>query len=191
MRRQIKIRRSICFTVLGLLVLFAGAVRAAHYDLEVSKSERVLRVKQGDKIIKIYHISFGRGGKGSKREMGDNKTPQGSYRIIGFKSDSKFYYFMQLNYPNLIDAWHGYKDRLISAREFKLIASAYRYGDVPPQNTMLGGYIGIHGLGTVNKEQLDIHSRFNWTEGCIAMRNEEIRDLRSYVSIGTRVFIKN
>jgi murein L,D-transpeptidase YafK len=188
---QMKTRYTIRFTVLSLLILSVGAVQAAQYNLEISKSEGVLKVKQGDKIIKVYHIAFGRGGKGSKREVGDNKTPQGSYRIVGFKPDSKFYYFMQLNYPNLIDAWHGYKDRLISAREFKLIASAYRYGGVPPQDTMLGGYIGIHGLGMVSKEQLDIHSHFNWTEGCIAMKNEEIRDLRRYVSIGTRVFITN
>lgn len=186
-----KTRYPICFTVLCLLVLSAGTVRAAQYDLEVSKSERLLKVKQGDKVIKIYHIAFGRGGKGGKREMGDNKTPQGSYRIVNFKPDSKFYFFMQLNYPNLTDAWHGYKDRLISAGEFKQIASAYRYGEVPPQDTMLGGYIGIHGIGEVSRKKLDIHSRFNWTEGCIALKNEEIRDLRRYVSIGTRVFITN
>jgi murein L,D-transpeptidase YafK len=188
---QMKTRYPIFFTVLCLLILSAGTARAVQYDLEVSKSERVLKVKQGDKVIKVYHIAFGRGGKGNKHEMGDNKTPVGSYRIINFKPDSKFYYFMQLNYPNLTDAWHGYKDRLITAREFKLIASAYRYGDVPPQDTMLGGYIGIHGLGKVSQEQLDIHSRFNWTEGCIAMKNEEIRDLRRFVSIGTRVFISD
>ena len=186
---QMKMRLAIPCTVLCVLMLAAGTVRAAQYDLEVSKSERLLKVKQGDRTIKTYHIAFGRGGKGSKREMGDNKTPQGIYRIVSFKADSKFFYFMQLDYPNLTDAWHGYKDRLISAQDFLRIATAYRDGALPPQNTMLGGYIGIHGIGEMTRRKLAIHTRFNWTEGCIAMRNEEIRDLRHYVSIGTRVII--
>jgi murein L,D-transpeptidase YafK len=175
--------------VLCLLVLAGGAAQAGSYNLVISKSERLLQVREGDKVIKAYHIAFGKGGKGAKREMGDNKTPVGIYHIIGFKPDSKFYYFMQLDYPNLIDAWHGYMDRLISARQFKAFAVAYRFGEAPPQDTMLGGYIGIHGIGEVTRKKLEIHSVFNWTDGCIAMKNREIHDLRRFVTLGTRVTI--
>lgn len=188
MSSAFKIRGGICLLLICLF-LVSATVAADPFDLEISKSARVLKVKKGDKVIRLYHIAFGKGGKGGKREMGDNKTPVGSYRIINFKSDSRFFYFMQLNYPNLVDAWHGYKDRLISAREFKEIAEAYHDGDAPPQNTMLGGYIGIHGIGEVTRKKLDIHSAFNWTDGCIALKNEEVNELRRYVSIGTRVVI--
>lgn len=173
-----------------LLLLFCHASPAdPGIALEISKSDRILKVRQGDEIIKWYRVAFGKGGKGSKRKSGDNKTPLGIYRITEFKPDSKFHYFMQINYPNLTDAWYGYKERLITAKEFRRIAEAYRHRTLPPQDTILGGYIGIHGIGHVTRDKLDIHSSHNWTEGCIALKNEEINELRSFVSIGTPVLI--
>ncbi len=97
---------------------------------------------------------------------------------------------MQLDYPNLLDAWYGYKNNVITAGEFKKIAFAFKGKQRPPQNTALGGYIGIHGLGESTREKLKIHEALNWTEGCIALKNGEINALRQYVSIGTRVTIK-
>lgn len=98
---------------------------------------------------------------------------------------------MQLNYPNLLDAWHGYKDRLISPSEFRQIAQSYKNQEMPPQDTRLGGYIGIHGVGEITDEKMKIHQAVNWTDGCIALTNEEINLLRKYVTIGTPVIIKN
>ncbi|MDX1519925.1 MAG: L,D-transpeptidase, partial [Gammaproteobacteria bacterium] len=120
----------------------------------------------------------------------DKKTPTGVYKVMDFKSDSKFHFFIQLDYPNLLDAWYGYKNQIISATEFKNIASAYKNRSKPPQSTALGGYIGIHGLGEESDEKLMIHKEYNWTEGCIALTNNEIADLKKYVDIGTRVVIK-
>lgn len=160
------------------------------YDIVISKSERQLSVKEGDQTIKQYRIAYGRGGDGTKRQLGDRKTPVGVYKIIDFKGDSKFYYFMQLDYPNLLDAWYGYKNKLISATEFKRIADAFKTRQKPPQDTNLGGHIGIHGLGEETEEKLDIQNGLNWTEGCIALTNEQIDDLRHYVAIGTKVVIK-
>lgn len=97
---------------------------------------------------------------------------------------------MQLDYPNLLDAWYGYKDKIISSNEFKKIVMAFKNNQTPPQDTLLGGYIGIHGLGEVNEEILNIHEINNWTEGCIALKNEEINELRQFVSIGTPITIK-
>lgn len=160
------------------------------YDIVISKSKRQLSVKEGDQTIKQYRIAYGRGGDGTKRQLGDRKTPVGVYKIIDFKGGSKFYYFMQLDYPNLLDAWYGYKNKLISATEFKRIADAFKGRQKPPQDTNLGGYIGIHGLGEETEEKLDIQNGYNWTEGCIALTNEQIDDLRQYVAIGTKVVIK-
>lgn len=160
------------------------------YSLVIFKSERLLNVKHGNKTIKKYSIAYGKGGKGTKRKLGDNKTPVGVYKIIDFNNESKFHFFMQLDYPNLLDAWYGYKNNIISARDFKSITSAYKQKKLPPQNTPLGGHIGIHGMGLVTEEKLYIHEEFNWTEGCIALTNDEINDLRKYVTIGTKVVIK-
>ncbi len=160
------------------------------YDIEISKSDQQLLVKDGERTIKQYRVAYGKGGKGTKRELGDKKTPVGVYKIIDFKSDSKFHFFMHLDYPNLLDAWYGYKNEVITAQEFKNIATAFKTNQKPPQNTPLGGYIGIHGLGQTTEQKLIIHEGFNWTEGCIALTNEQINDLRQYVSIGTKVIIK-
>lgn len=160
------------------------------YDIEISKSDQQLIVKNGNRTIKQYRVAFGKGGKGTKRKLGDKKTPVGIYKIVDFKDDSKFHFFMQIDYPNLLDAWYGYKNEVISAQEFKNIATAFKTKNIPPQNTPLGGYIGIHGLGVTTEEKLLIHEGFNWTEGCIALTNEQINDLRQYVSIGTKVVIK-
>lgn len=180
-------------TILAALVLlfYSGPGSADDkYDIVISKSRQELNVVQGDQVIKQFHIAYGKGGKGPKREAGDRKTPMGVYRIVEFNNNSHFYYFMQLDYPNLLDAWYGYKNKIISATEFKKIATAYKSRQIPPQNTRLGGNIGIHGIGQVTEQRLMIHEGINWTNGCIALTNDEINELKRYVSIGTKVVIR-
>ena len=163
---------------------------APRFELEVLKSRNELVIREGAQIVKRYHASFGRGGHGAKRRRGDDMTPVGTYRIVEFKPDSRFHFFMLLDYPNLTDGWHGYRDQSIDASQFKAIAAAYRAGSPPPQDTALGGYIGIHGIGEISPKKLDIHRSQNWTRGCIALSNEEITELREYVTRGTRVIIR-
>jgi murein L,D-transpeptidase YafK len=180
--------------VMGVILLMLqcsiSLARDNAYDIIISKSRQELSVTKEDQIIKHYHISLGKGGNGTKRQLGDKKTPVGVYKIIEFKDDSKFHYFMQLDYPNLLDAWYGYKNNVISATDFKKIAYAYKQKQKPPQDTRLGGYIGIHGIGQENDNKLQIHNGINWTDGCIALTNEQIIELRQYVNIGTKVIIK-
>jgi hypothetical protein len=60
-------------------------------------------------------------------------------------------------------------------------------GRLPPQNTALGGRIGLHGLGRGDPK---VHQQFNWTNGCIALTNEQIDQLLTWVGKGTRVSIR-
>lgn len=159
------------------------------YQIEISKSREELMVKRGDEVVRRYRAATGTGGEGSKRQIGDKKTPVGVYKIIDFKTDSRFHFFMQIDYPNLLDAWYGYKNELIDATEFRAITTALKNDKVPPQDTALGGYIGIHGIGDTDDEKRMIHEAGNWTEGCIALTNKEINELRQFVSIGTRIVI--
>jgi len=178
----------ILFSLLLLLCSNSSAVEN-QYDLVISRSSQELKIMNGQQIVKQFRITYGKGGKGAKRVLGDKKTPLGVYKIVNFKGNSKFHYFMQLYYPNLLDALYGYKNKIISATEFKNITTAIKNNNTPPQDTKLGGYIGIHGLGETTDQKLAIHSEINWTQGCIAMTNEEINDLKKYVDIGTRVII--
>lgn len=169
---------------------YSPVVGDKDYVIEIDKSREELIVKKGTDIIRRYRAATGRGGGGTKRQVGDKKTPIGVYRIVDFKDDSQFHYFMQIDYPNLLDAWYGYKNEIIDAREFRAITSALKNNEKPPQDTELGGFIGIHGIGDTSDKKLMIHEEQNWTAGCIALTNKEINELRQFVSIGTKVVIK-
>lgn len=173
------------------LLVLHGQVFAAddQYVLVISKSLQEMRIMNGDEIVKQFYVAHGRGGKGTKKKQGDKKTPLGTYEIVALKDSDKFHYFMHINYPSLPDTWAGYKDGIINADELHAITTAIKKNDVPPQNTKLGGFIGLHGLGRTTKKKLAIHNALNWTEGCIAMTNEQIDHLRKYARVGTKIVI--
>lgn len=177
-------------SALLVMILFPIFSDASPYSLEIYKSSQELLVKQGDEVIKRYRIASGKGGEGNKRQMGDNKTPLGRYRVMDFNPNSRFHFFMLLNYPNSVDAWRGYKNQLINASQFKEIIIADKNNILPPQDTSLGGLIGLHGIGEESDETLSVHDWHNWTEGCVALTNNEIMELRNFVGIGTAVLIK-
>lgn len=180
------------FSISSLIIflLFSGSCLAEdYYEIEIIKSDRILLVKKGAEIEKEYFISTGLGGYGDKLRYGDRKTPVGQYRVVDFNEKSKFHLFMQLNYPNVKDAFWALKDDVISRYEFDRIIEAHKLSEIPPQDTELGGFIGLHGLGAVTPKKLHIHLNTDWTKGCIAMTNSEIKDLRHYVTIGTKVTI--
>lgn len=176
--------------MLSFLLSITSLVHANDYQIVISKKDNELKVEKSGQVVKTYHIASGKGGKGTKRRRGDSKTPIGTYRISSFKESSRFHYFIQLDYPNLMDAWYGYKNQTIDANDFKRIASAYKKREAPPQDTELGGFIGIHGLGVTDEKKLTIHQELNWTEGCIALTNEEVNDLRNFIDVGTPVIIR-
>lgn len=178
--------------ILLLTFTWTGSATAnprADYVLEMHKSEQLLLVKNGADVVRKYRAVTGRGGNGPKREYGDRKTPIGVYRIVELRDSSQFHFFMKLDYPNLVDAWYGYRNEVIDAGDFRAITTAFRENRTPPQNTPLGGFIGIHGIGQVDDEKLMIHESGDWTAGCIALTNEEIIDLTQYVTVGTKVII--
>lgn len=162
----------------------------ARFELLIDKSDRSLVVRDRQREVRRYRIALGRGGAGDKTREGDRRTPVGTYRIVDFNEESRFHLFMQINYPNVKDAFFGYKRGTIDRHAFDRIVSALKAQEVPPQDTPLGSAIGIHGLGWVDEEKLKTHELMNWTAGCIALTNEEVEDLRRFVDIGTKVVIQ-
>ncbi len=117
----------------GVSLLFSQPALASEYQILISKQNSELLVEKAGEVVKRFHIATGKGGKGTKRRQGDSKTPVGTYRIMKFKDSDRFNYFIQLDYPNLIDAWYGYKNKIISGRDFKRIARAYKNRETPPR----------------------------------------------------------
>ncbi len=180
------LRRTKALVFLGFLFVFTQVF--AETKIEIDLDTHVLKLYQDEKVIKTYPIAYGRGGVG-KKTRGDGKTPLGYYRIVSIKKSSGFGYFLHLNYPNVDDVMRAYREGLLDEKTFEQILSQTRNG-MAPQNTLLGGYVGIHGLGGENPTKLDIHRHFNWTQGCIALTDAEVKDLLHYVSMGTPVVIK-
>ena len=189
---------------LGLIVLLAGitqidqrsrafaepeAVSALRSRLKLSltkpkivvkKGRRELLLYSGDKLVRTYHIGLGLSPVGDKVRAGDRRTPEGDFYIFTKNDKSAFYLSLGLSYPNAPHAERGLRDGLINRSQYEAIMKALKAGRTPPQNTRLGGDIYIHGHGAGS----------DWTWGCVALENEDIRELFDAVSVGTSVIIQ-
>ncbi|HMB59119.1 MAG TPA: L,D-transpeptidase, partial [Xanthomonadales bacterium] len=117
----------------------------------------------------------------------DKTTPLGKYQVRRFNHESRFHLFIGVDYPNEEQAYAAYMADQITARDLELIFQAHQRGEEPPQNTYLGGAIGIHGIGNGD---LAIHEEFNWTDGCVALTDAQIDEVALWVKIGTVVVIR-
>jgi len=158
-------------------------------ELVIDRSEHQLQVKKSGSVLRTFKVAFGSGGRKGKLREGDRRTPLGTYYISSVRTSDRFYFFLQLNYPNVEDAERGLKADLISQKEYRRIVDAHLKGRMPPQHTALGGNIGIHGIGQETQHKRDIQELFDWTKGCIAMRNDEVEELNRFINVGTKVSI--
>ncbi len=146
----------------------------------IKKSQRKLELFDGGKIIKTYKIALGFAPFGDKEKQGDGKTPEGDFYIFTKNDKSKFYLSLGINYPNIEDATRGLKTKLITKAEYNKIIQAIKNKKMPAQNTKLGGEIYIHGGGTYE----------DWTWGCVALENKEIKEIFDAIQIRTPVKIE-
>lgn len=134
--------------------------------IEVFKSERRLVLISKGEEVKSYTISLGKQPIGHKEFEGDMKTPEGLYYIDSKNPNSKYYLNLGVSYPNE-------KDK----------AYARKMGKSP------GGLIKIHGLrndlGYIGR----LHRFKDWTAGCIAVTNKEMKEIYDNVSVGTTIEI--
>jgi len=156
----------------------------------IFKARHELWLFRGDKSTKVYRVFLGSSPEGDKRERGDYKTPQGDYRVVEKKNNSKFHRFIAINYPNLKDADRAYEEGRITAAQWVEILRAAETGSKPPWDTSLGGFIGIHGIGDDEEFKLRLIEDMDWTNGCIALTNRDVDELFRLLPIGTTVRIR-
>lgn len=133
----------------------------------IEKKERRLTLLANDRMIKTYKIALGGNPDGPKERQGDKKTPEGTYFIDSRNKNSRFHVSLHISYPNEQD-----KKR------------ARQLGVSP------GGDIMIHGIKNGFSWMGDAHADSDWTEGCIAVTNEEIEEIEKLVPNGTIVEIR-
>jgi murein L,D-transpeptidase YafK len=158
----------------------ASSTPAKDLRIIVKKAQRELQVLAGDEPIRHYRVALGFAPRGHKRQEGDGRTPEGQYYVARKNPDSRFFMSLGLSYPNLRDAEKAYFDGRVSWAQYQAVARAIRSHGLPPSNTPLGGMIFIHGAG----------ARPDWTKGCIALDDRDIRELYRLVEVGTPVIIQ-
>ena len=130
-------------------------------SIEVYKSMRKMYLFSANIAVHSYSISLGGCPIGKKTREGDKKTPEGNYVIVSKNDKSGYYKNLGIKYPNASDE----------------------------ASNFTGGSIKIHGLkngfGWVGK----FHRFYDWTNGCIALTNEEMETLYNTIEIGTPIYI--
>jgi lipoprotein-anchoring transpeptidase ErfK/SrfK len=146
----------------------------------VSKSKRQLLLYAGGAVVRAYRIALGANPVEDKVREGDSATPEGDFYVCVKNARSNFYLSLGLSYPNAEDAERGLRDKLITRAEHGRIVRAIRNKRRPPWDTALGGEIFIHGGGTDG----------DWTRGCVALSNADIKELFDALPMGTSVRIE-
>lgn len=126
-----------------------------------------MRLYADKKWVKSYKISIGSNPTGHKRYQGDNRTPEGTYYITDRNPNSSYYLNLHISYPNN-------KDR----------ARARRIGKSP------GGDIKIHGYADQYGRTNKMNVKFGYTWGCIAVTNNDMKEVYNLVKMGAVIVIR-
>ena len=169
--------RTLRFAVYALVPLCAvclvGACAAPPERLQadhviVKKSERKMQLLHRGEVVREYSVPLGDRPIGHKLEEGDERTPVGDYILDWRNPNSQFYKSIHVSYPNERD---------------KLFARAMGFS--------AGGMIMIHGTPNYisSPSVLREYARRDWTDGCIAVTNDEMDEIWATVRPGTPIRI--
>ena len=130
----------------------------------VRKAERRLELYSSGQLLRSYPVSLGNEPRGPKRTEGDGRTPEGTYAIDYRNEASSYCLSLHITYPDAADSERAQQ-----------------------QGADAGGMIMIHGLpnrmGSIGR----LHRLLDWTRGCIAVTNPEIREIARVVPNGTPI----
>jgi len=171
-------------------ILKKGYTELKDVNIIVERKTFTLSIYEDTVLIKTYRASFGRNINVAKSRADDNATPVGEYQVCDIDTAYKYYKFLKLNYPNLNDASEALRKGLITQREFDQLKFEFYYEGCPKLKTALGNNVGIHGIGNLNFIFKNLPFVYNWTDGSIALTNEDIDEILTVVKKGTKVVIK-
>ncbi|MEZ8463720.1 murein L,D-transpeptidase family protein [Vibrio splendidus] len=135
--------------------------------VKVDKSKRRMYLLKGEEVVQEFRIALGKQPKGHKRFEGDNRTPEGQYQLDYVMEESDFYRSVHINYPRSSDMQWAQKN------------------DVDP-----GGNIKIHGIKNGERRSPSFIQSFDWTDGCIALTNQDMDEFIQLVKMGTPIHIE-
>jgi murein L,D-transpeptidase YafK len=139
---------------------------AADSILVIKHAHTLILLRDGQPI-KQYRVALGRGGLGPKDYAGDNRVPEGAYRVVSRNPHSTFYRALRVSYPTPSQ-----------------VAAAHAHGIDPGGDIMIHGI--RNGLGWLGPPQRLI----DWTKGCVAVTNLEMDEIWEAVPDGTPIEIR-
>lgn len=129
---------------------------------------RMDMLDENGNTIRSYKISLGKNPVGRKEKEGDERTPEGLYYIDGRNPKSDYHLSLKISYPQPTD-----------------LTRAKQKGVRP------GGSIFIHGKPNGKSWMWWKYAqKYDWTNGCIAVSNEEIEEIWRLIADGTPIEIK-
>ncbi len=152
---------------------FKTRTKANQYYIIISKKNYELRVYDDQGWYATYPCVFGSNDLRDKFMEGDKRTPEGNFKVVLKKNNSKWKFELLLDYPNQ----NSYQK--FDARKAK--------GEIP-KSANIGGGIAIH--ATRPQEEWTVDYYQNWTDGCVSLKYTEAADLYSYIPVGTSVTIE-
>jgi len=132
--------------------------------VRVLKSQRMLLLMRDAAVLKTYPIALGPHPRGSKRRLGDGRTPEGLYLIDGRTAYTPYHRALHISYPDAADIRRA------------------RAAHVSP-----GGAILIHGMPASFGHHDPVRFFVDWTNGCIAVGNIAIEEIWDAVADGTPI----
>ncbi|MEP6675092.1 MAG: L,D-transpeptidase [Ferruginibacter sp.] len=143
------------------------------YYIIIDKSDYELKVYDEEGWYATYPVVFGSKDLSDKQKEGDKRTPDGEFKVVLKKIHNQWGPELLLNYPNE----ESYR-RFNSRKEKGLLS----------KNAKIGDGIAIH--ATRPSEEWTVDNFYNWTDGCISVKYTEMKDLYSYIQVGTKVTIQ-
>ncbi len=155
----------------------------------IDKSERRMVAQDGRGWQETFRVALGFEPRGDKALEGDGRTPEGEFYVCNRVRHNRFHRFLGLSYPTPEDAHRGEVLGLLMPIEIRAILRAHRRREMPPWRTALGGNVGIHGYGRRTREAARHAAGEDWTDGCVAVTNDEVERIYDHIRLGTRVVI--
>lgn len=145
---------------------FAGRATVKADQIVLYKGKRLMYLMRDGRILRKFRVALGKNPVGHKIESGDNRTPEGKYIIDMKNATSAYFLSLRISYPDRSDAD---------------VADALE--------TKPGDWIMIHGLPNDRSAAQVGHPDKDWTNGCIAVNDQEMIEIWQMVDLGTRISI--
>jgi murein L,D-transpeptidase YafK len=146
---------------------------ASRISVLIDKSDYKLSIRIDSLVLKEYPVVFGKKENDDKLMQGDKCTPEGDFKIISKYPHQSWSKFIWLNYPNE-ESWKKHNEAILSGKI--------------PKDADIGGEVGIHGVPKGMDYMID--AGYNWTLGCISLKNRDVEEIYPYINKSTHIEIR-